>query len=96
MIDHYKNYGKHKTKAEKLMEINRKKYTLNKMGDVLKEMLDPILPKTPEVIPLNLPDLKKINAPNLKKLKLPNTDEMPSLKKLDKSKLDELIKKTKK
>ena len=58
--DVYKNYTPHKKKAIKLAEIINKHYTLSKMDEKFKEILDRHIPEIPEEVKLVLPALEKI------------------------------------
>ena len=64
----FTNYDEVKEKALSLMEINREKFTLNKMAEKLDKLITPIITKLPKQVSLNLPKLKKIKT-NLPKLK---------------------------
>jgi hypothetical protein len=62
MVELYNSYDKYKKKAEDLMNINTKKYTLGKMEDKIKIVFDENLPSFPKELELALPKLKKINV----------------------------------
>jgi glycosyltransferase involved in cell wall biosynthesis len=58
--DVYKNYKKYHKASKKLMNKNKKKFTLNKMTDELQNILDIHLPEFPKQIELKLPKLEKL------------------------------------
>ena len=64
----YKNV---KDKANKLMKINREKFSLDKMTDKLVEILDKYLESLPTEVGLKLPKLKKVEKDEKPKIKLP-------------------------
>ena len=67
------NYDEMKRNAKSLMNQNREKFTLSKMTDKFKEILDRHLKNMPQQVSLNLPKLKKVskNEKPTNKLKLP-------------------------
>ena len=67
------NYDEMKRNAKSLMNQNREKFTLAKMTDKFKEILDKYLKNMPQQVSLNLPKLKKVskNEKPTNKLKLP-------------------------
>ena len=56
----FNDYKTYKDRAVKLMEINRKKFTLNKMTDKFDEIMSNYLKSLPEQVSLKLPKLKKV------------------------------------
>ena len=59
-------------KADELMDINRSKFTLNKMTEKLDKIMKNHMKDVPQQVGLNLPKLKKVNSEsNLKEMKLP-------------------------
>ena len=75
----FQNHEFTKKNAKELMKVNRNKFTLKKMGELLNEMVDGYISeniKSPQQVSLNLPKLKKvsenkpseINLPKLKKV----------------------------
>ena len=67
----YENYDSVKKRANKLMKINSKKFTLNKMTDGLVTILDKHLKSMPTQVGLKLPKLKKVKNSEPPKIKLP-------------------------
>jgi glycosyltransferase involved in cell wall biosynthesis len=67
-FEEYKNV---KNKANKLMKINREKFSLDKMTDKLVEILDKYLGSLPTEVGLKLPKLKKVTKDEKPKIKLP-------------------------
>ena len=74
----FEKYDEVKEKALNLMEINRNKFTLNKMTEKLDEIITPYVDKVPQQVGLQLPKLKKVGSSEPPKIKL------PKLKKLSK------------
>ena len=70
---HVSDNNLYQKKAKKLMDINRKKFTLNKMSKELIEVVDKYTKDLPTQTKLNLPKLKKVEStsslPKLKKVK---------------------------
>ena len=52
------------------MRENRKKYTLNKMAELLNKIVDKYTEHLPSSVQLNLPKLKKVGKKELPKIKL--------------------------
>ena len=75
--DLYKNYESYKSKAEALMEINRKKFTLNKMTEEFDKIMEKYVSDLPTQVGIKLPKLKKVEG----KKELPKM-KLPKLKKL--------------
>jgi len=76
----FKHYDETKNKALRLMEINREKFTLDKMTQQLdKIMLNPVS-DLPSQVQLKLPKLKKVGKSEPSQIKLPKlkkvTDEV--------------------
>ena len=67
----FKNNFDVKKNAKSLMNINRKKFTLNQMAEKLNEIVTPNIDKVPSQVKLNLPKLKKVGNSELPKIKLP-------------------------
>ena len=67
----FKNNFDVKKNAKSLMNINRKKFTLNQMAEKLNEIVTPYIDKVPSQVKLNLPKLKKVANSELPKIKLP-------------------------
>ena len=86
--DIYKNYKKYETNAKTLAEINRQKFTREKMKDHLERILDQYLPEFPKQIQANLPNLPQAGGglPQLKKVgsQLAGNDNQITLPKLSK------------
>ncbi len=57
--DVYKNYTKYAVKGKKLMLINRKKFTHDKMKDRLEQIIDQQLDTLPKQVDIKLPNMKK-------------------------------------
>ena len=57
--------------AKSLMNINREKFTLDKMSEKLDEIITPYIDKVPTQVGLKLPKLKKVNNSESPKIKLP-------------------------
>ena len=76
----FENYDDVKQKAINLMNINRDKFTLDKMEEKLNEIVTPYIDKVPTQVGLKLPKLKKVGVPKTPKIKLPKlkkvTDEV--------------------
>jgi len=60
MKDVFKNYKKYELNAKKLAEINKTKFTRNKMKLEFEKILDKYLPEFPTETTLNLPNLPKL------------------------------------
>jgi len=58
----FKNIDEVKSKALKLMKINRDKFTLNKMVDSLDKVVSNKVSEIPQQVGLNLPKLKKVGS----------------------------------
>ena len=56
----FKNIDEFKNKANKLMNINRKKFTLNKMSEKLEDIIENYTKELPNQVPIKLPKLKKV------------------------------------
>ncbi len=69
------NHNEFKRKSNNLMEINRNKFTLDKMTEKLDEIMENYMKDVPQQVGLNLPKLKKSNK------KEPKV-ELPKLKKI--------------
>jgi glycosyltransferase involved in cell wall biosynthesis len=67
----FKNHFDVKRDANSLMNINREKFTLDKMAEKLDEIVTPYVDKVPTQVGLNLPKLKKVGNSNSPKIKLP-------------------------
>jgi len=67
----YSNYNEVKQRALKLMEINRNKFSTDKMIERFDEILEKVAGNIPKQVSLNLPKLKKINTAIPPKVKLP-------------------------
>ena len=67
----FQNYDEVKEKAINLMNINRDKFTLDKMTEKLDEIVTPHIDKVPQQVGLKLPKLKKVSGSETPKLKLP-------------------------
>jgi glycosyltransferase involved in cell wall biosynthesis len=70
----FENQIEIKNRAKTLMHVNRNKFTLNKMSELLNSIVEKYTKNLPSQVQLNLPKLKKINKneeKNLPKLKLP-------------------------
>ena len=68
------NYELTKRSAKELMEINRNKFTLKKMEELLNKMVDDHISgslTSAKQVSLNLPKLKKVSDKNSTKPKLP-------------------------
>ena len=61
LIYSYEKNSEFKSKAKELMEINREKFTLNKMTDKLDKIITPYNEKVPSQVGLQLPKLKKVS-----------------------------------
>jgi glycosyltransferase involved in cell wall biosynthesis len=66
-----KNVYDIKRKAQSLMRINRKKFTLDNMTEKLDEIVSPYIDKMPSQVQLKLPKLKRVGGGELPKIKLP-------------------------
>ncbi len=71
----YGNYNDAKYNAKQLMEINREKFTLDKMTEKLDEIMENHMKDVPQQVGLNLPKLKKKNK-EAPKVKLPKLKKM--------------------
>ena len=60
----FKQYNSVKRSANKLMEINREKFTHSKMTEKLGEIVDKYLKEQPKKVGLNLPKLTKVKKDN--------------------------------
>lgn len=67
----FKNNFDVKKNAKSLMNINREKFTLDKMSKKLDKIITPYIDKVPSQVKLNLPKLKKVGNSELPKIKLP-------------------------
>ena len=67
----FKNNFDVKRDAKSLMNINREKFTLNKMAEKLNDIMNQYLDKVPSQVKLNLPKLKKVDNSEPPKIKLP-------------------------
>ena len=56
----FNEYEKFKEGSEKLMDINRNKFTLNEMTNELNYIMEKHLKGQPEQVTLKLPKLKKV------------------------------------
>ena len=56
----FKNIEEFKNKAYKLMNINRKKFTLIKMSEKLEDIIENYTKELPNQVPIKLPKLKKV------------------------------------
>ena len=72
----FENYKECKDRAEKLMKVNRNKYTLKLMIDKFDKILDKYLAGIPQQVGLQLPKLKKVSDSK------PGSIKLPKLKKL--------------
>ena len=64
-----------------MVEINRNKFTLNKMTKKLGEIMEKYLKDVPQQVGLNLPKLKKVNKEESKL-------ELPKLKRMTQEKIN--------
>lgn len=76
--DVFKNYKKYELNAKKLAEINKTKFTREKMKQEFEKMLDKYLPAFPTQTAINLP-----NLPTLKKKDNSNQIKLPKLKSIN-------------
>ena len=60
-----------KSKGKQLMDINREKFTLNKMVEKLDEIMEKYMKDVPQQVGLQLPKLKKVGSSEPPKIKLP-------------------------
>jgi len=67
----FKNHFDVKKNAKSLMNINREKFTLNKMVEKLDEIVSLYIDKIPSQVQLKLPKLKKVGNSEPSKIKLP-------------------------
>ena len=74
----FENEYEIKNKAKSLMNINRDKFTLNKMSKVLNDVVDKYIKNIPTQVNLNLPKLKKVNETKSE----PSKIKLPKLKKV--------------
>ena len=58
------------------MNINRQKFSLNKMAEKLDEIITPHLDKIPTQVGIKLPKLKKIDDSKPPKMKLPKLKKL--------------------
>ena len=67
------NHEEFKSKAKKLMKINQDKFTLNKMGEKLNEIMEKYTKDAPQQVGLKLPKLKKVasETTDTQQIKLP-------------------------
>ena len=72
----FKNYFDVKRGAKSLMNINRQKFSLNKMAEKLDEIITPHLDKIPTQVGIKLPKLKKIDDSKPPKMKLPKLKKL--------------------
>ena len=56
----FADYNSHKSRAKELMNINRKKFTLNHMTQDLDDIMEKHLINQPKQVSLKLPKLKKV------------------------------------
>ena len=77
------DYNSWKRNSGDLMEINREKFTLNKMTEKLDEIMEKYLKNTPQQVSLKLPSLKKSKSNDSNK-KISPTIKLPKLKKVTK------------
>ncbi len=56
----FTNIEIYKRNAKELMEINREKFTLNKMTEKLDEIVEEYMKDEPQQVPIKLPKLKKV------------------------------------
>ena len=71
----YENLKEIDGKAEKLMEKNRKKFTLDKMTEKLDEIMESYMKNIPQQVELKLPELKKKKV-NKEDIKLPKLEKV--------------------
>jgi len=74
----FDNFEEIKSKSKKLMEINREKFTLNKMTEKLDEIMENHMKDVPQTVGLQLPKLKKVNESKSEPPKI----KLPKLKKV--------------
>ena len=67
----FQNVYEMKNKGKSLMNINRDKFTLNKMSEKLDEIMKQHTKDLPSQVQLKLPKLKKVNKSEPPKIKLP-------------------------
>ena len=67
----FKNHFDVRRDAKSLMNINREKFTLDKMSEKLDEIVKQYVDRVPSQVKLNLPKLKKIGNSEAPKIKLP-------------------------
>ena len=72
----FENYFDVKRDAKSLMNINREKFTLDKMAEKLDNVVTPYIDKVPTQVGLNLPKLKKVGNSEPPKIKLPKLKKM--------------------
>ena len=65
----FNNYDEYKLKAKELMDINKEKFTMDKMSNILSEMIEESIPKP---VSLKLPTLKLGGDNKSSKVKLPD------------------------
>ena len=66
--DVYKNYTKYAVKGKKLMLMNRKKFTHDKMRERLEQIIDQQLDTLPKQVDIKLPNMKTEDKPKEKGL----------------------------
>ncbi len=76
----FEDQGTIKTKGNQLMNINRGKFTLNKMTEELDKIMEKYMKDTPQQVGLQLPKLKKVNKSSSNTPKI----QLPKLKKITK------------
>ena len=72
----FKNHFDVKRNAISLMNINKEKFTLDKMTEKLDKIITPHIDKVPSQVKLNLPKLKKVGGSEAPKIKLPKLKKM--------------------
>ena len=66
-----KNYQKYSLNAKKLAEINKSKFTRDKMKNEFEKILDQYLPEFPKQTPLSLPNLPQLKKKGETTLRIP-------------------------
>ena len=79
----YQQLNEIKSKGKRLMEENRKKFTLNKMTEKLDEIMEKYMKDTPQQVGLNLPKLKKVDKNKSDNLNPLPDMKLPKLKKIN-------------
>jgi TRAP-type uncharacterized transport system substrate-binding protein len=74
----FENHQQMKSNSKQLMDINREKFTLNKMTEELDKIMEKYMKDTPQQVGLQLPKLKKVSENKSKPPKI----ELPKLKKV--------------